>query len=61
MAVRQRPVWGFLKHELPDATGGKKCWATMNRGEQGEGLIDGTYMDYRVDNILSAGFKFMNK
>ena len=53
--VKQRPVWGFMKHEMDE---GKGCWATINHGEQGEGLIDGTYVDYQVKDILSTDFKF---
>ena len=53
--VKQRPVWGFMKHEKAE---GKTCWATKNRGEQGEGLIDGTYVDYQVKDLLSTDFKF---
>jgi len=34
------------------------CWAAMNPGYQGEGLIDGTYFDYLVNDIFSTDFKF---
>ena len=53
--VKQRPVWGFMKHGMDE---GKGCWATIKEGEQGEGLIDGTYVDYQVKDILSTDFKF---
>ena len=53
--VKQRPIWVFMQHEMAE---GKECWATINEGEQGEGLIEGTYMDYQVKDILSTDFKF---
>lgn len=58
VSVKQQPVWGFMKQEK---VAGKRCWVAMNRGEQGEGLIDGTYMDYKVKDILSMNFKFKPK
>ena len=58
MPVKQRSVWGFMKHELREVADGKQCWSTVNRSEQGEGLIDGTYVDYRVKDILSTDFQF---
>ena len=54
--VKQRSVWGFMKHELHDVADGKQCWTTINLSEQGEGLIEGTYVDYQVKNILSTDF-----
>ena len=53
--VRSHQVWGFMKHKTADK---QRCWTAMNHGEQGEGLIDGVYRDYLVDNILSDDFKF---
>ena len=34
------------------------CWTAMNPGYQGEGLIDGTYFDYLVNDVFSTDFKF---
>ena len=59
--VKQRSVWGFMKHELREVADGKQCWSTIKPGEQGEGLIDGTYVDYRVKGILSTDFQFKPK
>jgi len=42
--MKQRQVWGYMKQEM--AAEGKLCWAAVRPGDQGEGLIDGTYMDY---------------
>ena len=53
--VKQRQVWGYMKQEM--AAEGKLCWAAVRPGEQGEGLIDGTYMDYWVKDIFSSDFK----
>ena len=57
--VKQRQVWGYMKQEM--AAEDKFCWAAVSQGEQGEGLIDGTFMDYQVKNIFSSGFKFKAK
>ena len=32
------------------------CWTTMNIGYQGDGLIDGHYVDYIVHDVLSLDF-----
>ena len=53
--VMRRPVWSFMEREMKD---GQLCWTAMNPGYQGEGLIDGTYFDYVVNDVLSADFKF---
>ena len=34
------------------------CWQSMNPGYQGKRLIEGTYFDYLVDDVLSTGFQF---
>ena len=34
------------------------CWKAMNPGLQGKGLIDGHYLDYLVEDVLSSGFHF---
>ena len=55
--VMRRPVWSFMEHEVADD---QLCWTAMNPGYQGEGLrlIDGTYFDYLVNDVLSTDFKF---
>ena len=55
--VEWRPVWRFLEREKPDEDV-QHCWAAMNPGNQGKGLIDGHYLDYVVENVLSSGFQF---
>ena len=34
------------------------CWTAMNPGYQGAGLIDGTYLDYLVDDVLDTEWSF---
>ena len=34
------------------------CWTAMNPGYQGDGLIDGTYLDYLVNDVLDAEWSF---
>ena len=55
--VMRRPVWSFMEREVADD---QLCWTAMNPGYQGEGLrlIDGTYFDYLVNDVLSTDFKF---
>jgi len=48
-------VWGFMKHKTAYK---QRCCTAMNHGEQAEGLIDGVYRDFLIDNILSDNFKF---
>ena len=53
--VMRRPVWSFMEREVPKE---QLCWAAMNWGYQGKGLIEGHYLDYLVDSVLSGDFKF---
>jgi len=55
VSVMRRTVWSFMEREAADD---QLCWTAMNPGYQGEGLIDGTYFDYLVNDILSTDFKF---
>ena len=55
--VQRKPVWAFMEREK-SSDNSQFCWTTMNRGYQGEGLIDGTYTDYLVDDVLSTEFMF---
>jgi hypothetical protein len=54
--IQRKPVWAFMEREAGDSS--NYCWVAMNPGFQGEGLIDGTYFDYLVDDVLSTEFKF---
>ncbi len=53
--VMRRPVWSFMEREIPDD---QLCWTAMNPGYQGEGLIDGTYLEYLVDDVVSSDFTY---
>ena len=57
VAVEWKPVWKYLEREKPDDEM-KHCWVSMNPGNQGKGLIDGSYMDYAMEDVLSSGFQF---
>ena len=54
--VKQRPVWAFMKTEVPD---NQLCWTSIAPSNQGEGVIEGKYLDYKVDHIFSTEFKLL--
>ena len=53
--VEKTVTWSYNK----DQTTGP-CWKAMNPGHQGEGLIEGTILNYIVDNILEKDYFFKN-
>ncbi len=53
--VMRRPVWAFMEREDKD---NQLCWTAMNPGYQGDGLLEGHYLDYLVNDVLSDGFQF---
>ena len=53
--VMRKPIWHFMERDTPDE---QLCWVAMNPGYQGKHLIEGYYLDYLVDNVLSPKFKF---
>ena len=55
VAVMRKPVWHFMERDTPDE---QLCWVTMNPGYQGKRLIEGHYLDYLVDDMLSSDFAF---
>ena len=55
--VMRRPLWSFMERER-STDSGELCWTAMNSGYQGEGLIDGHYLKYLVDNVLSSDYVF---
>ena len=55
--VMRSSVWHFMERETPDPNQ-KFCWQTMNPGYQGKRLIEGSYLDYLVNDVLSSDFKF---
>ena len=50
--VIQRQLWKFMKRSLTDET---NCWTSTLPSNQGVGLIEGLWTDYRVDDLLSVG------
>ena len=56
--VMRSSVWHFMERESPDTGGQKFCWQAMNPGYQGKMLIEGSYLDYLVDDVLTPDFKF---
>ena len=58
--VEWRPVWRFLEKRMADKETRQYCWAAMNPGKQGKGLIDGHYMDYLMEDVFSSGFQIAN-
>ena len=55
--VMRSSVWHFMERESPDSEQ-KLCWQAMNPGYQGKRLIEGNYLDYLVDDVLSSDFQF---
>ena len=53
--VMRHSVWHFMERDTPDDS---LCWQAMNPGYQGRRLIEGHYLDYLVDDVLSTTFKF---
>ncbi len=53
--VMRKPVWHFMEQETPEE---QLCWVAMNPGYQGKKLIEGHYLDYLVDDVLSCDFIF---
>ena len=56
VAVEWKTVWRYIEKNsnLDD----EHCWTALNPGLQGKGLIDGNYLDYLVEDVLSSGFQF---
>ena len=58
--VMRSSVWHFMERENPDPEQ-KLCWQATSPGYQGKRLIEGSYLDYLVDNVLSLDFQFNPK
>ena len=55
--VEWKPLWGFEEVD-DDEANVPHCWRSMNPGQQGKGLIDGHYLDYLTEDVLSSDFQF---
>ena len=53
--VEKTATWSYNKGQSSGP-----CWKAMNPGHQGEGLIEGSILNYIVDNILEKDFVFKN-
>ena len=51
VAVMRKPIWHFMEREEKDR---QLCWVAMNPGYQGKKLIQGSYLDYVVEDLLST-------
>ena len=55
--VMRHSVWHFMERDVPDPEH-QLCWQAMNPGYQGKRLIEGSYLDYLVEDVLSSDFQF---
>ena len=46
------PIWSFMERRKTGQHS-RFCWMTMNNGYQGEGIVDGTYLDYVVSSLTT--------
>ena len=53
------PVIKDKKWRYNDEEASSECWRAMNVGHQGEKLIDGTILDYIVEDVKQRKFTFM--
>ena len=49
--VTEDGLWAYLN--MPG-----KCWHAVNAGNQGEGILEGTYTDYITEDLFSTSFKY---
>lgn len=49
--VELRPIWSFMEHRVKTE---QLCWTALNYGNQGMGLIIGSYKDYEVKHVLAT-------
>ena len=56
--VEWKPIWRFMERKIAHKETVQHCWAAMNPGDQGKGLINGHYLDYLVEDVLAGGFQF---
>ena len=51
--VQQQELWRFMEKSFH---GDSKCWMSVYHSSQGVGIVEGTYDDYIVDDLLSTGY-----
>lgn len=50
-SVKKGEIWPYL-HQPGE------CWYATNAGIQGEGILEGSYTDYIVENLFDSNFKY---
>lgn len=50
-SVRKGEIWPYLHQP-------GQCWYAINAGNQGEGILEGSYTDYIVENLFDNDFKY---
>lgn len=50
-SVKKGEIWSYLN--MPGS-----CWHPTNSDDQGTGVIEGTYVDYIVDDLFATDFKY---
>lgn len=55
VSVTEIPAWK-LHRDVGNERSDRRCWSTAHGIIQD--VIEGGFMDYQVDDILSIGFKF---
>ena len=55
--IEQQQLYRFIRADAPQYNHGT-CWTAVKHSNQGVGVIEGTYTDYEVNNLLHTGFRF---
>ena len=50
--VVRRSVWDFMRNHLSQEN---ECWTSEVPSNQGVGIIEGMWTDYKVDGLLAIG------
>lgn len=50
-SVKEKDIWPYLHRP-------GKCWYATDAGDQGEGILEGVYTDYIVDDLFNNDFKY---
>ena len=50
ISIIRRPVWDFMKNHLSNEN---ECWTSEVPSNQGVGLIEGVWTDYKVEGLLA--------
>ena len=50
-AVKEGEIWPYLN--IPGV-----CWYPVNTDDEGEGVLEGVYTDYIIDDLFAINFKY---